>query len=448
MSLYGIVVVFYLDKTMEKEKIEKAISLFNSKKILVIGDVMVDKYTFGKVSGISPEAPIPILKAANETYVLGGAANVANNLSSLNATVFLCGIVGKDEAADVFLNLLKKNNISNSCIVIDKARPTTLKHRYIVGNQQLLRVDQEVDTNLEKEFEEKIIRNITKVIDEVDGVILSDYAKGIFSKSLSKQIITLAKRSGKQIIADIKPQNKEYFTGVDVLTPNLKEAKEMTGLTDIDKIGKKLVKLFQSNIIITKGENGLSVFTKQGKSHHISSKKIEVFDVSGAGDTVIAVEALGLVTGLSLEESATMANFAGSLVVQKQGTATITKGELESILYEEYHIESTNIVPKLWGYEKWIENNDKYCSKLLFLKKGYQCSLHYHKIKDEMFIVTKGNVRLEVGDKIIHMRTGNFYRIPPNTPHRFRGIEESFLIEVSTTHMEEDSYRIEESRKV
>ena len=222
----------------------------------------------------------------------------------------------------------------------------------------------------------------------------------------------------------------------------------MTGFDDIDKMGSELTKYFASDVLMTRGPDGMSVFHRDGRNFDIPGKKIEVFDVSGAGDTVVAVVTLALVGGLDLKNSADLANFAGSVVVQKPGTASITMPELEAFLSDKDNIESVEVVPKVWGYEKWLENNEKYCSKVLSVKKGFQCSLHYHKFKDEMFLVTSGHIRLEKGDDTIHMMPGSFVRIPPGLVHRFRGIQDSEILEISTHHSEKDSYRIEKSRKV
>ncbi|TSC61475.1 MAG: ADP-heptose synthase / D-glycero-beta-D-manno-heptose 7-phosphate kinase, partial [Parcubacteria group bacterium Greene0416_14] len=200
--------------------------------------------------------------------------------------------------------------------------------------------------------------------------------------------------------------------------------------------------------VLTRGQDGISVFNKNGERTDIAPKKVKVFDVSGAGDTVISTLILGMTSGLSLENAARVANNAGSLVVQKPGVATLSLEELQASLVDEGHVELVDTVPKLWGYEKWLENNDKYCCKLLSLKKGYQCSLHKHKVKDEMFFIMQGHVRLEVGKKVLHMLPGSFVRITSGVLHRFRGIEDSIIIEVSTHHEDSDSYRVEESRKV
>lgn len=434
---------------MKINAVKKALGQFKRKTVLVIGDLMLDQYTFGEVSRISPEAPVPILRKTDEKFLPGGAGNVANNLSSLGAKVVLCGVVGDDRYKDKLLGMLSERGIQTHAVFVHKKRPTILKHRFVSGNNhQLLRVDDEITDNLEIEEEQQLLERIEKELQRVDIIILSDYAKGLFSKSFTQQIIKLAKKQKKLVLADAKPKNKDYFIGVDVITPNRKEAQEMTGTKNVDEAGKRLVSYFGADVLITKSDEGVSIFEKNGKSKEIPTRKIKVFDVSGAGDTVIAVVSLGLVSNLDLEDAAWLANYAGEVVVQKPGTAILTIEELASTLKDQHHVEAVDIVPKLWGYEKWLENNEKYCSKVLFVKKGYQCSLHYHKVKDEMFLLTQGHILLELGKEVIHMRQGNFVRIPPGVSHRFRGIEDSEILEISTHHREDDSYRLEESRKV
>lgn len=429
---------------------KKALGKFKDQKILVIGDLMLDKYSFGDVSRISPEAPVPIFLKKSEKYVPGGAANVAANLSALGAQVLLCGVIGQDKSGEVLVQILEENNINTKLILSVNTIQTTVKNRFLSGNNQLLRVDEEDTLNIDNKLEKRLLTLLNEAIASSDGLILSDYNKGFFSKELTQEIIKSAKKHKKVIIADIKPANKELFEGVDIVKPNLKEAKEMSGQSEIEKIGKELVGFFHSSVVITKGEEGISIFPKVGKPEHLSTKKIKVFDVSGAGDTVVSVLTLGLVSGLGLKDAAFLANYAGGVVVQKLGTATISAEELQSAVHGGNHIDEVTLIPKLWGYEKWLENNEKYCSKLLSLNQGYQCSLHYHKIKDETFLIIKGYVRMEVGKEILYMKEGSFVRITPGTLHRFRGLKDSEIIEISTHHMEEDSYRVkgEESRKV
>jgi len=423
------------------------ISRFSKQQVLVIGDVMVDRYTLGRAAKLSPEAPVPVLLRESEYSVLGGAANVANNTASLGAKTVVCGVVGDDVVRKEMEGLLREARIT-PILITDTTRPTTLKHRWMSGTTQLARFDTEATHELSKNVERELIRAITPHLKKAHVVVISDYAKGCLTEAVVDAVKQLAKKHKKKIVADIKPVNHMRYRGVDLITPNLAEATHMSGETDIDRIGRTLVKNFKSHVYVTRGGDGISVFSTKGYVHHVPAKKVQVFDVSGAGDTVTAVAALCLAAGANLVDAAHLASSAGTIVVQKSGTSAITIEDLLSTV--TVHLESVQTVPKVWGYEKWLENNDKYCCKQLVINKGFQCSLHYHKLKDEMFFLTKGHVRLELGDEIMFLREGNFVRVPVGIPHRFRGLEDSILIEVSTHHEEEDSYRIkgEESRKV
>ncbi len=420
---------------------------FATKHVLVIGDVMLDKYTFGTVPRISPEAPVPVLNKIDERMKLGGAANVANNLVALGAKVTLCSIIGEDGNRNKLVDLLRDNKIAHN-FILTKSRPTTVKHRFISGIHQLLRVDTENTYNFSQQEEKQLLRLINKDIQNCDGIILSDYGKGLFSKDLTQNIVAYAKKYKKIITADIKPANKVFFKGIDLLTPNLQEAKEMSTKQDIYEIGKDLTNYFKTNILLKKGDKGITLFYKNGTSKELPASLAQVYDVTGAGDTVISVITLGLLCKLDLYSSTLLANLAASIVVKKTGTATLTIKELEANLINDSHIDTVNIIPKVWGNEKLLENNERYCCKLISVKKGFQSSLHYHKLKDEMFIITKGLIRIEMGNKLKNLGPGNFIRIPTGVKHRFRGLEDSSLIEVSTQHLEADTYRIEKSRKV
>lgn len=430
------------------DKIKKSISSFSGKRVLVIGDIMLDHYIHGDVTRISPEAPVPILNKTDEEYVPGGAGNVANNLVSLGAKVSLAGIVGDDHAFKVLKELFLREKINIEAILVAPERPTIQKERLVARYQHMIRLDTEDTSNLSSLEEKKLSELLENQIKSCDGIILSDYAKGLFSLDLTQSIIKLAKKFKKPIFADIKPKNKEFFKGVDVITPNLKEALEMTGTKDLYSAGKSLADYYKADVVITKSEQGVSIFSSKGKSLDVPTKSVTVVDVSGAGDTFIAAQCLALIAGFSIEEASFIGTVAGTIAVQKPGTSTVTLEELESAMGDDNDVEAVDVVPKLWGYEKWLENNDKYCCKLLSINKGYQCSLHYHKDKDEMFFVTKGHVRLELEDKVVHMRAGNFMRIIPGSKHRFAGVEDSIIIEVSTHHEESDSYRIENAKKV
>lgn len=430
---------------------QKIISDFKNKKVLVIGDVMLDQYSIGEITRISPEAPVPVLKKKEDKYVLGGAGNVAANLSALGAAVTLIGVVGEDQEANKIHSLLDECGIASSLLSTAK-RPTTLKQRFVVnGGQQLLRADREITEAIGVTEEDWILTKIEKIINEVDGVMFADYNKGLFSDSSIPNIIKLIKKSGKKIFADIKPGHHLAFKGVDYLKPNLKEVLAMTGEADVERAAVRLAAEFDADIFVTMGGEGILIASKTeggNVSKQSPSLKIKVFDVSGAGDTTAATAFLSLLSGASLLEAASLANFAGGIVVQKPGTATVGVEELSAFACGGHNLDALEIVPKVWGYEKWIENNDRYCGKILALNKGYQCSLHYHKNKDETFLILKGLVKMEVENDVSVMPVGSFVRLLPGTKHRFSGLEDSEILEISTHHEDGDSYRLEDSKKI
>jgi len=432
---------------MQHDELKQVIQQFANRSVLVVGDVMLDQYTHGSSTRISPEAPVPIIRWSYDAFALGGAANVANNLAALGTRVVIAGVVGEDYYRDELIRLLSAAGVDSGGLCSDTTRPTTLKHRIVSDGHQMVRLDHEDVSPIAQEIRQWLIKFIDSKIADIDAVVLSDYDKGIFSKELVECILHSARQHDVKVIADLKPKNKDFFIGVDVVSPNLKEALDMSGASEVEEAGKILVDHFASDVVITRGGEGMSVFCRNGEIEHIQASKVPVFDITGAGDTVVATLALGIVSGLSVPHAALLGNYAGETVVQKPGTATLVSEELLAALQGGAHLEDTYKVKKVWGYEKWLENNEKYCCKLLSLKKGYQGSMHYHKIKDEMFLVISGHVRLELGDEVMHLRPGSYVRILPNTRHRFTGIEDSEIIEASTTHNDDDTYRLEESRK-
>ncbi len=436
--------MFQSDK--EKQDAVSHVESFRTRRVLVIGDVMLDQYTFGQVTRVSPEAPVPVIHKTGESYILGGAANTAHNLRALGAAVSVVGVVGKDSERNTVISLLKKLGITQDLVAVD-SRPTTVKHRFVSGAHQLLRMDKEEVTPLASSDQVRLQKRIVALIPEVDVVVISDYAKGCISKKIAAVIIKTARKYKKPVMVDTKPGNKELYVGVTVVTPNMAEGMAMTSKRSVVDIGRALTKQFQSAILLTRGADGMSLFLRQGKTIHIPTDEQRVIDVTGAGDTVLAALSLGVASGLSLEMAARVANIAAGIVITKPGTAVVVLEELLSALEGVAHTAQVKKHEKIWGFEQWLENNDKYCCKILKLNKGYQCSLHYHAVKDEMFLVTKGRVRMEVDGKIKHMHVGNFVRILPGVKHRFMGIEDSEIVEVSTHHEEDDSHRIEKSRK-
>jgi len=317
-----------------KNKLFKLLDNFKNKKILVIGDIMLDKYIWGDVSRISPEAPVQVVNVIKETYEAGGAANVANNISALSGKAFMVGIAGNDESKNILLKELKEKGIDAEGIILDKDKPTTQKIRIIGKSQQLLRVDYENKEHAHKDIEESIIRFLERNIKNVDIVVISDYAKGVVTLKVSAMAIEIAKKHDKPIIVDPKPKHKDFYSNATLVTPNNVEASEMTGIEDgtdesVIEMGNKLLKYVNTNILITRGEKGMSLFEANGTITHIPAKAKEVYSLIGAGDTVVATIAMAIAAGADLKEAATLSNIAAGIKVGKIGTASVSIEEIK-----------------------------------------------------------------------------------------------------------------------
>ena len=319
--------------TLTHTRANQLISSFVGKRILVLGDIMLDEFIWGKVRRISPEAPVPVVEVARESYHLGGAGNVAANISALGATPIPVGLVGEDRAAERLSELFWTNMIEPSGLVSEAGRPTTLKTRIIAHNQQIVRADRENRTPLSDERNAALIQAFRKALPSCSAVVVSDYDKGVVNRQLLSQALPLAQQAGIPVLLDPKVDHADYYRPITLITPNHREAELLTGMpiendSQLEAAGRKLLEKFECPYaLITRGEEGMSVFSKEG-SHHLPTFAREVFDVTGAGDTVIATLALALASGASMEESAILANHAAGLVVGKVGTATVTRTEL------------------------------------------------------------------------------------------------------------------------
>ena len=323
-----------------KQKLLQILEKFKGKKVLVIGDIMIDKYIWGDVLRISPEAPVQVVNVVKETYEPGGASNVANNITSLNGNAFMVGISGSDDVKNILLQELKKRNINTDGIFTDKDKPTIQKIRIMGRGQQLLRVDYEKREHIHKDIENLIIEFLKKNVKDVDVVVVSDYAKGVITQEICNKLIQLAKENNKPLIVDPKPKHKDLYSNVTLITPNNTEAGEMMGIGDgtdeaVTEIGSKLLKHLNTNVLITRGEKGMSLFEKDGSITNIPTKAKEVYSIIGAGDIVVSTLALALASGANLKEAATLANIAAGIKVGKIGTASVSieeiKRELESL---------------------------------------------------------------------------------------------------------------------
>tara|TARA_Y100000310_G_C20685507_1_gene818696 strand:- start:1304 stop:2281 length:978 start_codon:yes stop_codon:yes gene_type:complete len=318
-----------------KERLLELIKNFGGKRILVIGDIMLDKYVWGEVSRISPEAPVQVVKAVRETYAPGGAANVANNVAALGGNVYIVGYAGEDDAKEILITEMNNIGINTDGIFIDAEKPTIQKVRVIGRNQQLLRLDYENSEKTNGEIEMGILNYISDNIDLFEGVIISDYAKGIVNEKTAGEIIKLCNENGKIIVVDPKPKHKNLYKNTTLITPNHTEALGMSGMVDknnndkdIEDVGHGLLSELNSSILITRGDKGMSLFEK-GEVTHIPTYAREVFDIVGAGDTSVATMTLALSCGASLKEAAVLANHAAGITVGKIGTSTVSVEDLK-----------------------------------------------------------------------------------------------------------------------
>jgi D-beta-D-heptose 7-phosphate kinase / D-beta-D-heptose 1-phosphate adenosyltransferase len=320
------------------EKLEEILSAFPNRKITVIGDVMLDEYIEGEVNRISPEAPVQVVTEKKRDYKMGGAGNVISNLSTLGVSnISLFSFVGKDEEAEILKEILDKKNIE---YFFDINNITTKKTRIIGNNQQLLRLDKEETYN--KNFSSDIKEKLLQKAKESDKIILSDYAKGVITYDL----INFLRDYRDKIIINPKPKNKDLCANTFLTIANEKEAREMSGLSDINEAGEKLKKELNSHILVTRGEKGMTLFSD--KKIDIPTYAREVYDVQGAGDTVIATVSLSVCAGASLEEAAIIGNYAAGIAVEKRGTYSVKLNELkERILGIEKKIVNLSELEKI-----------------------------------------------------------------------------------------------------
>lgn len=306
---------------------------FSNTGILVIGDLMVDQYIWGKVKRISPEAPVPVVEVTEENMLLGGAANVAYNVKSLGGKVFITGTIGSDDTGKLLINKLDEKGFNTDGVVIDRNRPTTVKTRVIAHSQQVVRFDREIKSDIGKSSMSLILDYVKSCLPYIKGIIISDYCKGLITRTLIRKIRDITK-SKVFIAVDPKIGHFDYYKGVDLITPNLNEASFGSGIDikddkTLNTAGGILLKKLQCKaVIITRGDEGMSLFEKSGKATHIPTCAREVYDVSGAGDTVIAALSLSHSSGAKLKDAAIIANHAAGVVVGKMGTAIATQREV------------------------------------------------------------------------------------------------------------------------
>lgn len=331
---------------IEIQRLQALIQQFQNTAVLVIGDVILDEYIWGTVTRISPEAPVPVIDVVSESQRMGGAANVVHNLHSLGGRPYLCSIIGEDPAGERLQSDLRKIGIATEGLFTDPTRPTTIKTRIIAHHQQVARLDRESRTDISVEQTSQLLEKVKEFLPIIDGIILEDYGKGIVTGDLVQQVVSLAKQAGKIVAVDPKINHFARYVGVSVLTPNHHEAGASLNFSinnhqQLLLAGKQLLENLKSEyVLITRGEEGMSLFEQRKKMvTHVPTMAQEVFDVTGAGDTVIAALTLGLASGADPVDAVLLSNASAGVVVGKVGTASVNQEELQAELFKMQQLD-------------------------------------------------------------------------------------------------------------
>ncbi|MDA3792589.1 MAG: D-glycero-beta-D-manno-heptose-7-phosphate kinase [Elusimicrobia bacterium] len=318
----------------DKKDLTEDLNKFKGKNIVVVGDIIVDRYIFGGVKRISPEAPVPVVDIMREEFMPGGAGNVINNIISLGGKAYASGVIGKDSHGRDIVKMLKDEGADTSGIIKDGSRPTSVKTRIIADRQQVVRTDIESKVKISKEITRKILKQLKHILKKADGIIISDYGKGIINRPLIEGIIRLAEEYSLPVVVDPQVGHFLDYSGVTSLTPNEKEVSEALNMrVDDDKSVEKagfilLQKLNSAAVLITRGSKGMTLFKKGEKSRYIPTAAKDVFDVTGAGDTVTGIYMMGIVSGLGHYRAAQLANYGAAKVISRIGTVAVTVDDI------------------------------------------------------------------------------------------------------------------------
>ena len=318
--------------------LEKLIERFPGRRIAVLGDVMVDRYLWGRVDRISPEAPVPVVEIERESYTLGGAANVAANLRALGAEPRLLGVVGEDAEGATIRATLERLGISAAHLTADAARPTTVKTRIVAHSQHVVRADRESRADVAGAALDRLLAAIEAALGDAEGLVISDYGKGVVNVRTLECALAAARKRGVAVSVDPKESHIDAYRGVSILTPNQHEAGWVQGRRVVDdaslmEVGWGLQKRLDAQaVLVTRGAGGMSLFERGGRYTHIATVAREVYDVTGAGDTVVSVVALALAAGADLVSACTLSNHAAGIVIREVGTATCSPDQLRGSL--------------------------------------------------------------------------------------------------------------------
>lgn len=319
---------------LTEKRLRELLGNFSGKRVAVVGDLMLDRYYWGSVHRVSPEAPVPVVEVDTESVRFGGAANVANNIQALGGRAFLIGLVGDDHPGAMFMKMLGDQGLDTGGIVIDAGRPTTIKTRVIAAGQHVVRIDNESKQDCPELLRSRLIDAVRSNIRSLDGIIIEDYNKGVVTRDLIHAVIAAANEHGKPVTVDPKFNNFFEYKNVTVFKPNRREVEEALGgklktLAEVERAGKSLLgSLNAQNVLLTRGEEGMSLFPSGGSVTHLPTTAGVVQDVSGAGDTVISTLTMSLVAGGDIMESCILANCAGGVVVGAVGIVPILPEQL------------------------------------------------------------------------------------------------------------------------
>jgi len=319
-------------------RLHELVERFTGRRLLVLGDLMLDHYLWGRCDRISPEAPVPVVEIERETSSLGGAGNVAANLVALGARPVLVGVLGEDSRAQQLLDAFAQRGVDTRALVRDHTRPTTIKTRILAQHQQVVRADWESRADLAGEALAGVLATLARELPQCEGLIVSDYGKGMITRTVLERAIGLAKAAGLPISVDPKESHIDAYRGVSILTPNQHEAGYVMGRRVVDEaslmeVGWGLQKRLDAEcVLITRGGEGMSLFEKSGRYTHLPTVAREVFDVTGAGDTVVSVVALALAAGADYPEACYLANHAAGVVIREVGTASCSPAQLRESL--------------------------------------------------------------------------------------------------------------------
>jgi rfaE bifunctional protein kinase chain/domain len=329
-----------IDFSTNGEKLLRYVDEFPKATVLVLGDIIMDEYIWGDVSRISPEAPVPVVDVRQETKMLGGAANVVNNIAALGGRAILCGVVGNDPTGEEIVERIQNLSLPIDGILKVPGRPSTIKTRIVAQSQQVVRFDRESRKTVDSEVLRRLLSFIEGTKDRVHAIVVSDYDKGMITGELMEGLRKLCRGSRIILGVDPKPKHFEYYGGIDVITPNHHEAGAFCGFQILDReslvrAGAQIIeKLGCRSVLITQGKDGMTLFEKEGEITHIPTVARKVFDVTGAGDTVISAFCLALAAGMDLKSAATISNFAAGIVVGEVGTSAVKAEELKQVIRE------------------------------------------------------------------------------------------------------------------